>query len=428
MKYFSVALWLTTCLPAFLFAQSVTFSELNFNSDSTTTSGDWVELVNSGSATVDISGWFLKDEDDLNLFTIPANTSLAPGGRIVLVNDSAKFAGQHPFISNYTGEFSFSFGNDGDQVRLFDNLGTLQQFMEYADSTPWYRAADGTGRTLEKTDPSLDPNDPASWFVGCMFGSPGFAFSPCNDPLVFSEINYNSDTLADSGDWCEIWNRSNGYINLNGWNFKDSKDDNIFYFPNNMNLAPDARLVLAHDTARFFDRHPQVTNVVGPYDFNLSNDGELIRIFGFDGKLRFSIVYNDKNGWPEGADGDGYTLELLDPLQDMNAPADWFTGCPEGSPGYAYDPDCNAGIAVVQRGELKLLNSLTDETVILEIPEALLTQHPVLRVTDMAGRLILSEPAANTEHVLDVSQFAGGIYVASVSGTTSIITGKFFVK
>jgi hypothetical protein len=112
----------------------------------------------------------------------------------------------------------------------------------------------------------------------------------------------------------------------------------------------------------------------------------------------------------------------------MNAPADWFTGCPEGSPGYAYDPDCNVGIAVVQPGELKLLNSLTDETVILEIPEALLTQHPVLRVTDMAGRLILSEPADNTEQVLNVSEFAGGIYIASVSGTTSIITGKFFVK
>jgi hypothetical protein len=428
MKYFSVALLLTICIPAFLTAQTISFSELNFNSDSTTTSGDWVELMNSSSTTVDISGWYLKDESDLNLFMIPANTTLAPGARIVLVNDSAKFSQANPFISNYVGTLPFSFGNDGDQVRLFDPLGNIQQFMEYADSTPWYRAADGSGRTLEKTDPALDPNDPANWIVGCMFGSPGVAYVSCNDPLVFGEINYNSDSLLDSGDWCEIWNRSGGYINLNGWSFKDSKDDNIFHFPNNISLAPDERLVLAHDTVRFFARHPQVTNLVGPFDFNLSNDGELIRIFGFDGKLRFSLVFNDKNGWPEEADGDGYTLELLDPLQNMNSPADWFAGCLEGSPGYAYDPDCNVGVEPVHPSELQLYHSLTDQSVIVQIPGPVMPLVQKLIVIDRTGRIIRSESVAGEQILLDVSDLPAGMYVAGIITSSSFISGKFIVQ
>lgn len=419
---YALSFFVTPCI-----GQSIAISELNFNSDSTTTSGDWLELVNYGSSAVDLNGWALKDESDLNLYLFPS-VSLSAGARLVVVNDSAKFSQAHPFISNYIGQFSFSFGNDGDQVRLFDNSGSQQQFIEYADSSPWYRAADGTGRTLEKSDPALDPNDPANWFVGCMFGSPGFAFAACNDPLVFSEINYNCDTLLDSGDWCEIWNRSSGNINLNGWSFKDGNDDNLFTFPNNTNLAPDARLVLVHDTAKFKGRHPEVSNAVGPFDFNLSNDGELIRLFGFEGKIRFSIVYNDKNGWPESPDGDGYTLELLDPLANMNEPEDWFAGCPEGSPGYAYDAECNTGIDYLLPTALLLRNSLTDESLIAEIPDAVNQPGSVIVIYDQAGRMVKEVHDLSSTTLIDVSELPHGIYVAALISKAHFVTEKFAVQ
>jgi len=408
--------------------QTIAFSELNFNSDSTTTSGDWVELYNYGSASLDISNWFLKDDDDMHLFKIPDNTVLPAGGREVIINDSAKFTSAHPFVTNFLGTFTFKFGNDGDQVRLFDNNGTIKLFMQYADSTPWYKAADGTGRTLENSNPSGDPNDPANWFVGCMGGSPGAAFSPCNDPIVFSEINYHSDSLLDAGDWCEIWNHSSGNINLNGWSFKDSKDSNIFFFPNNINLAPDARLVLVHDTALFFQRHPNVTNWVGPFNFNLSNGGELIRLFDYNGKIKFSIVYNDHNGWPSGADGDGYTLELLDPSQNMNDPADWFDGCLEGSPGVAYDPTCPTGTELIKNSSLKILNSLADNSVIIEIPENDFQSSCQLKIFDALGRLVKSSVLNSTTSIIDVSDFSAGIYIAEIKTQSLLLTGKFIVQ
>ena len=33
------------------------------------TPGDWVELVNTGAAAVDVSGWVVKDNDDTHAFT-----------------------------------------------------------------------------------------------------------------------------------------------------------------------------------------------------------------------------------------------------------------------------------------------------------------------------------------------------------------------
>ncbi|MDH7487222.1 MAG: lamin tail domain-containing protein, partial [Anaerolineae bacterium] len=48
-------------------------------------SGDeWIELYNSGSYTVDLSGWKLDDSDGgYAPYTIPTGTSIAPGGFLV---------------------------------------------------------------------------------------------------------------------------------------------------------------------------------------------------------------------------------------------------------------------------------------------------------------------------------------------------------
>jgi len=87
------------------------------------------------------------------------------------------------------------------------------------------------GRTLELNDYFGSLNDGGNWFDGCMFGSPGVAYTPCNPDIVFSEINYNSSLLKDAGDWVELHNTTGTAINLNGYTLKDSKDSNIFFFP-----------------------------------------------------------------------------------------------------------------------------------------------------------------------------------------------------
>jgi hypothetical protein len=258
-----------------------------------------------------------------------------------------------------------------------------------------------------------------------MKGSPGLPFSTCNDAIVFDEINYNSDTLMDAGDWIELWNRSGGNINLNGWSFKDSNNDNFFFFPTNTNLAPGARLVLVHDSVRFLERHPGAVNWIGNFDFNLSNDGELVRLYDFSGRLKFSIVFNDQGGgWPPGADGDGYTLELLNAQGNMNVASNWFTGCLEGSPGYAYDPDCNVGIANVPAKEFSLFYSAADETVYFSEGEWMRDQSPRVFLFDASGRKI-SESLLRHERGISVRGLSPGLYLAAIQTAQQVFTGKF---
>ncbi len=408
-------------------SQSLTFSELNYNSDSTTNSSNWVEIYNFGSSSVDLGGWFLKDNNNANLFTFPAGTMLASNTRLVVVNNIAEFTGQFPLVTNYLGEMDFSFGNDADEVRLFDNTGLLKLYMSYTDTLPWPEGADGTGRTLELLDPFIAPDTPSNWFVGCMKGSPGKAFIPCNDPLVFSEINYNSDTLLDSGDWVELYNRSTGGINLTGWSFKDSNDDNPYFFPVNTQIASGARLVLVHDTAKFKVRHPDVTNYVGPFDFNLSNDGELVRIFNFQGKLTFSLVYDDDGDWPAGADGGDYTLELLSATGNMNSYSNWFTGCPEGSPGYEYTPNCNVGIESVASNPLAVVAEQRGDVIFVQFGNEIQNQPVSVSLYNLFGLQLLKQETTGSETYLETGNLPSGIYVLSVKTGNSIWSKKLFI-
>lgn len=410
-----------------VFSQSITFSELNYNSDSTINSSNWVELYNYGTSTIDLSNWYLKDNNNLNQFTIPAGTMLAPEGRLVITNSITKLTSQFPLLTNYIGEMAFSFGNDSDQVRLFDNTGAMVLFMSYRDSFPWPEAADGTGRTMELINPLVSPNEPANWFVGCMKGSPGKPFTPCNDPLVFSEINYHSDSLLDAGDWIELFNRSSGGINLTGWSFKDSNDGNLFNFPINTQIASGARLVIVHDVSKFVARHPTVTNFVGAFDFNLSNSGELVRLYNNAGKLTFSIIYDDGGNWPSAADGEGYTLELLDPTGNMNSYADWFTGCLEGSPGFAYNPDCNVGITPVNGTSFHVTASLSDHLLHVVMNGAGLQENYLLTVFNLLGERMYATIFSTQETTIDTRQYPPGIYVLNIRSGSKQWSQKFFI-
>jgi hypothetical protein len=52
---------------------------------------DWVELVNRGAATADLSGWFLTDAPDRldHYQELPAGTTLAPGAYLLLPTEPA---------------------------------------------------------------------------------------------------------------------------------------------------------------------------------------------------------------------------------------------------------------------------------------------------------------------------------------------------
>lgn len=309
----------------------ISISEVNYNSDSTRNAGNWIEFHNYGNDLVNMSGWRFTDSTTGNNFIFPQGTILQQGQYLVLVSDTSLFHSQFPQL-DVLGPLGFGFNNSSEPLTLYDNNNLLVVTMHYTDSLPWPLLADGWGMTLELINDTLNPALASSWFAGCIGGSPGGPFTPCNEGLIFSEVNYNSSVNSNSGDWIEFYNKTNSPIDLSGWKFSDSDNTHLYVLPLGSVLQSNGRIVLVQDTTLFNSRFPFLSYNLNPFVFGFSSNGEVLRLFDATGKLYQVMRYENNSTWPQGADGNGYTLELVDYNDVMSVGSNWTIGCPEGSP------------------------------------------------------------------------------------------------
>ena len=158
--------------------------------------------------------------------------------------------------------------------------------------------------------------------------------STLSNSVIITEINYNSAINFDPEDWLEFYNRTDSSMDISGWIFRDSNDSNAFIFPPNTLLESYGLLVLCRDTTAFSLLFPEVDNYIGNIDFRLSNGGELIRLFDRQDDIVDSLIYDDDPPWPPEPDGNGPTLELIDPSLPNEDPGNWRASVSyHGSPG-----------------------------------------------------------------------------------------------
>ncbi|BDZ49022.1 hypothetical protein GCM10025867_12630 [Frondihabitans sucicola] len=144
------------------------------------TPDDWVELTTTGTTTVDISGYVFKDDDDSHSYTIPAGTTIAPGGFAVLDTKTA---------SSPNG-FDFGLGS-ADSARLY-----LPDGSTLVDSYSWTSHAGTTyGRDPDGTGPfettSASTKDAANLFTGTVVATP-WPGSP-DETALDAESTYTGD-------------------------------------------------------------------------------------------------------------------------------------------------------------------------------------------------------------------------------------------
>lgn len=91
---------------------------------------DWIELVNPTATILDVSGLVVKDDDDAHAYAIPANTTIAAGGYLVIEGS----------------ELGFGLGG-GDTVRVFENDALIDDTTWGAGhaAVTWGRCPDTTG-------------------------------------------------------------------------------------------------------------------------------------------------------------------------------------------------------------------------------------------------------------------------------------------
>jgi hypothetical protein len=319
------------------------FTEINYNSNKTLNSGNWVELKNYGNSDVYMTGYCLTAKTIWKKYIFKDNYVIKAGGYVVLCSDTSSFYKLNS-RSIKTILLPFDLDNNTEILELKDPSEKLMLSMEWINNNPWPMTADGHGRSMELISDTANPSNPLNWFNGCMGGSPGKTYTPCNEPFSVSEINYNSPTFSDAGDWIELYNHRTDTVKLGGWKLNDKDVWNQWVFPANFKLAPGERRIICGDTAKFNTVHPGVASLYLP-GFNLKNNEDVLEFYNSKDSIKFSVAYADTFPFTFKADGKGFTLDLKDSVLDMSSGSSWRAVCMLGSPSIT-SAACEGGIII----------------------------------------------------------------------------------
>lgn len=402
---------------------SLEITEINYDSDPGRNTGDWVEIRNNAATPVDLTHYVLQDREWYNAFSIPAGTVLQSGERVVIAENLNDFKSFNPEVENVVGSTYFKFDNDGERIHISNRTKQDRTDVTYSNEMPWPCTPAGYGRTLERRIGSSDPNDAASWFDGCIGGSPGTPYFICTDAVLISEINYNSSDDLDAGDWFEIRNMTFGSIDLSGWSIRDDDNDHIFEIPVGVVLDPHEIIVFCEEEDKFVTEHPFISNYISGLDFGFGSGGDVIRLYDADGNIVMSVCYDDTSPWPTEADGDGYTLELLDPTGNLNSGENWFAGCEGGSPGRPYDPDC---LEVAVDDPTKTENLFISPNPVTEILNIAFEHETngTISLTDVMGKRLIQARVNGLQYQMKFENIPDGMYWITLESKEGRISKK----
>lgn len=146
--------------------------------------------------------------------------------------------------------------------------------------------------------------------------------------VVINEVHYNPDENTIRGEFIELYNAGAAAADLSGWRIAGGVN---FVFPGQITLSPGACLVVASDPAVMLARHG--VEALGPWTGNLSGDGEKITLRDAEGLAMDVVDYRSEFPWPIAANGDGASMELINPGQDNDLGSSWASSPGMPSPG-----------------------------------------------------------------------------------------------
>ena len=140
---------------------------------------------------------------------------------------------------------------------------------------------------------------------------------------------YNNPTSSDEDqEWVELYNPSVSELDLSYWTLRDSEDLHVFRFPAGTLIPANGYFLIARTKASYWTA-PALEGL----SFSLDDNGDQVRLFDPNDCLITEVEYNDSGEWPEGADGEGGSLELLQVSRPNGAPSNWAVSGLGGTPG-----------------------------------------------------------------------------------------------
>ena len=195
------------------YASTIVINEVESNGDAT----DWVEIMNIGTQAVDISGWYLLDNDPVghkaDVTPVTDGTKLEPGAL---------------YVFDQNKDFTFGLGK-ADKAAIYDasgNLITEYEWTAHANGV-YARIPDGIGEFQD--------------FAAATKGKKNKVVNP----VVINEVQ--SDDPNGGADWVELANPTAEALDISGLVMKDNKDKDPYTIPEGTKIPANGFLVIYQD-------------------------------------------------------------------------------------------------------------------------------------------------------------------------------------
>src|SRR4051812_23099838 len=136
----------------------VVINEIHFKPPVDTELTKFVELYNSGPATVDLSGWRVSSGFD---FTFPAGATIAAGNYVVISENPVALKAK--FGATAFGPWTGSLSGRGEKITLRDAAGKIIYEVNYQNGFPWPTVGYVPESSIELVNPSFDNDLGGNW-------------------------------------------------------------------------------------------------------------------------------------------------------------------------------------------------------------------------------------------------------------------------
>ena len=308
--------------------------------------GEWIEIYNKGSKSVELSTYKVGDEETPGegegMHQFPGGTSLKPYSVVVIanravdyyqmfgINPDYEFQESDPYVPTMIkyknwASGSVSLNNSGDEVVLINELD------EQVDSVSWGSSVFafdpsvpgvGEGDSIERYPPSRDTDSSSDWRAQSEL-SPGQvdltpptpAPTPTSIPsptaiptLVINEIHAdpdpdsgdaNNDGAIDSSDdeFIEIVNITGSPVSLSGWSINDAYTTR-HTFPE-FSIIPDQCAVVVFGGGEPSGEFGDSVVQVALSSLGLNNDGDTLTLYDLGATAVISYTYYTEGGQNE---------------------------------------------------------------------------------------------------------------------------------
>ena len=241
--------------------------------------------------------------------------------------------------------------------------------------------------------------------------------------LKVTELNYHpldsiigADTInGKKYEFIEFKNTGDNLINLSGLVL----DSAVYYeFPENEILNAGQFYVISSKTDRFYERYGMESS--GNYKGYFSNSGEEVLLHDHNGTPIIHFIYDDKDPWPELADGEGYSLVSVSrsPTGDPNEPVYWKNSIKIGGSPFADEHILESVNSIFEEGkDVVIYPNPTNDLITINVTNDNIDNNMVVEIYSITGILMYrAKHSLKTTLSLGQLNLLSGFYIVKIWG------------